>query len=55
MFRGAQARGVPIKGEHALAGGVWASYSGLTVLRIAEVTDNTTGRTRYQSFIRKNR
>jgi beta-amylase len=56
---------VAIKGENALAGGVtgdhgwdnienafrWASYNGLTVLRIGEVTDNPTGRTRYQRFI----
>jgi hypothetical protein len=56
---------VPIKGENALAPGAtcphgwdnienafkWASYNGLTVLRIGEVTDNETGRSRYQGFI----
>jgi beta-amylase len=65
--QGAAAQGVTIKGENALSGGVtsdggwnhienvftWAPYVGLTVLRIGEVTDNDTGRRRYQQFIEK--
>ena len=59
--------GVPIKGENALAGGVtthagwdnivnaltWASYSGLTVLRMEQVTWNQTGRDRYAGVIQQ--
>ncbi len=61
----AEAQGVTIKGENALAGGAtnntgwdnienafeWASYSGMTVLRINQVTDGGTGQARYQNFI----
>lgn len=61
----AQAQNVVIKGENALAGGVtwdggWdnienafdhAAYSGMTVLRINQVTDGGTGQYRYQNFI----
>lgn len=61
----AAAQGVTIKGENALAGGVtwdggwdnivnafqYASYSGMTVLRINQVTDGGTGQARYQQFI----
>ena len=57
--------GVSIKGENALAGGVtthagwnnienaltWASYSGLTVLRMEQVTWNGVGRQRYEQVI----
>jgi hypothetical protein len=62
---GAAAQGVTIKGENALSGGVnsnlgWnnienafnhASYTGLTVLRVGDVTGNNTGQSRYSSFI----
>ena len=65
VAQAADADQVTIKGENALAGGVtsdhgwdnienafkWASYNGLTVLRIGEVTDNPVGRTRYQRLI----
>lgn len=61
----AAAQGVTIKGENALSGGVtwdggWdnienafanASYSGMTVLRINQVTDGGVGQQRYQQFI----
>lgn len=61
----AGAMGVDLKGENALAGGVqtdngwdnienaftWTSYNGLTVLRLSNVTANTTGRNRYAQFI----
>lgn len=61
----ASERNVPIKGENALAGGAttdggwdnienafnWASYSGLTVLRINQVTTGGTGQYRYNRFI----
>jgi beta-amylase len=61
----AAAQGVTIKGENALAGGVtsdtgwdnienafdYASYSGMTVLRINQVTDGGTGQYRYDQFI----
>ena len=67
LAQAAEAKRVTIKGENALSGGVtydhgwdnienafqWASYNGLTVLRIGEVTDNTTGKIRYQRFIGK--
>jgi hypothetical protein len=62
---GASDQGVPIKGENALNGGVqsntgwnnienafnWASYSGLTVLRINDVTSGGTGQYRMGNFI----
>ncbi|AJQ93792.1 family 14 glycosylhydrolase [Gynuella sunshinyii] len=62
---GATAQGVTIKGENALAGGVasdngwnnienaftWSGYSGLTILRIGDVTNGGTGQNRYTSFI----
>ncbi len=62
---GAAAQGVTIKGENALSGGVnsntgwnnienafsYASYAGLTVLRIGDVTNNGTGQSRYSSFV----
>lgn len=58
-------QGVPIKGENALAGGVtndngwdnienafdYASYSGMTVLRINQVATGGTGQYRYEQFI----
>ncbi|MCH8529907.1 MAG: family 14 glycosylhydrolase [Saccharospirillum sp.] len=61
----AGALGVDLKGENALAGGVqtdtgwdnienaftWTSYNGLTVLRLSNVTENSTGRNRYAQFI----
>ena len=61
----AEAQGVKIKGENALSSGVtdgtgWdnienafthASYSGMTVLRINQVTGGGTGQGRYQQFI----
>ncbi len=61
----AEAKGIPIKGENALAGGVhsdfgwdkinnafqWASYTGLTVLRIGDVTNNGTGQYRFSQLI----
>lgn len=63
----AAAQGISIKGENALSGGVesdsgwnnvdnafqWASYTGMTVLRIGNVTYNNTGKTRYGQFIDK--
>ncbi|MFT5756298.1 MAG: beta-amylase [Alteromonadaceae bacterium] len=65
VANGAAAQGVTIKGENALSGGVssnvgwdniensfsFASYSGLTVLRVGDVT-NGTGKSRYSSFIK---
>ncbi len=65
VAEGASDQDVTIKGENALAGGVhsdsgwnnienafnYASYSGLTVLRIGDVTNNGTGQNRYTSFI----
>ena len=62
---GAADQNVVIKGENALAGGVgtntgwnnienaftFASYSGMTVLRINNVTTGGTGQSRYSSFI----
>ena len=64
----AKRQGVTIKGENALAGGVandhgwnniinafdFASYTGLTTLRIGEVAGGT-GQARYSDFIRKYR
>lgn len=61
----AAAKGVDIKGENALSGGVesdfgwdkinnafqWASYSGLTVLRIGNVTNGGTGQYRFTQLI----
>lgn len=61
-------QGVTIKGENALAGLVtanngwdniqnafdFASYSGMTVLRINQVTGGGTGQSRYQNFITNN-
>ncbi|GGX41509.1 family 14 glycosylhydrolase [Saccharospirillum salsuginis] len=58
-------QGVPIKGENALAGGAttdtgwdnienafdYASYSGMTVLRINQVATGGTGQYRYEQFI----
>ncbi len=63
---GARARGVAIMGENALDGGVasdfgwgrienafrYAPYTGLTVLRIGQVTGDAFGQGRYKSFIR---
>ena len=60
----AESQGVTIKGENALSGGVetdygwdkienafqWASYAGLTVLRLGNITSGT-GYTRYSSLI----
>lgn len=65
VAREARTQGVTIKGENALSGGVlgelgWANiadafahapYTGLTVLRIEEVTDNPFGRDHYRQFI----
>jgi len=65
VSREAERQGVPIKGENALAGGAttdsgwdnienafnWASYSGLTVLRIGQVTTGGTGQYRFSRFI----
>jgi len=64
----AKRQGVVIKGENALSSGVtsdhgWdkinnafnASYSGLTILRIGEVSSGGTGQSRYADFIRKYR
>ena len=65
LAAGAQARGVAIMGENALDAGVgtdfgWgridnafrhASYTGLTVLRIGQVTDNSFGKNKYRDFI----
>jgi beta-amylase len=68
VFQAAQDRGVTVKGESALSGGVqnehgwdniekvfqWATYNGLTVLRIANVTTGSDiGQRRYQDFITK--
>jgi hypothetical protein len=60
----ADSQGVTIKGENALSGGVtttfgwdqienaftWASYSGLTVLRLENIVSDT-GKTRYEQLI----
>lgn len=65
VANGAAVQGVTVKGENALSGGVssnvgWnnienafnhASYTGLTVLRVGNVTNNNTGQSRYSSFI----
>jgi len=65
VAREAKIQGVVIKGENALSGGVlgdqgWANirdafahapYTGLTVLRIGEVTANEFGREHYRQFI----
>lgn len=66
VARGAANKGVVIKGENALEGGVvsdrgwdnirnafqWSAYTGLTVLRInAVTTDSELGRRRYRDFI----
>ncbi|MFT7562202.1 MAG: beta-amylase [Flavobacteriales bacterium] len=65
MANGAAAQNVSIKGENALAGGVttdtgwnnienafnYASYSGMTVLRIGNVATGGTGQNRYSNFI----
>jgi hypothetical protein len=63
----AEANGIKVKGENALAGEIgnhagwnninnafqWASYSGLTVLRIMQVTDdNSVGKNRFAQLIR---
>ncbi len=59
--------GVPIKGENALAGGVydssawdnmenaiqWASYEGLTVLRMNDIASSPIGQTRFRELIQK--
>lgn len=64
----AAAQGVTIKGENALSGGAtsdagwdnvvnafdYASYTGMTVLRVGEVASGT-GQTRYSQFIQKYR
>lgn len=64
----AASQGVTIKGENALAGLVtsnagwdniqnaftFASYSGMTILRINQVTDGGTGQWRYENFITDN-
>lgn len=64
----AKRQGVTIKGENALAGGItndsgwnnilnafdFASYTGLTTLRIGEVAGGT-GQSRYSDFIHRNR
>ncbi|MCG8571700.1 MAG: family 14 glycosylhydrolase [Spirochaetes bacterium] len=63
----AENQNIVIKGENALPGGVtsdsgwnnienafdWASYIGFTALRISQVTNDYTGRTRYEQFIDK--
>lgn len=63
---GAAARGLTLKGENALAEGVnseegwnrienvfrWSHYSGFTVLRIGDVTDNEIGHRRYEGLIK---
>ncbi len=63
----AENQGITVKGENALSGGVmddtgwdninnafdWSAYTGLTVLRMSNITDNDTGRTRYQQFVQK--
>jgi len=65
VAEGAADKGVVIKGENALAGGVatqtgwnnienafrYASYEGMTVLRIGDVTNGGTGQSRYSQFI----
>lgn len=65
VANGASDQGVSIKGENALSGGAnsnagwdnienafsYASYSGLTILRIGDVTNNGTGQSRYSTFI----
>lgn len=63
----AASHAVEIKGENALSGGVrthdgwnnidnavqWASYTGLTTLRINDVTWDSIGRSRYENFIQR--
>lgn len=65
VANGAEKQGVEIKGENALAGGVasnngwdnianaftFASYTGMTVLRVGDVTSGGTGQFRYTQFI----
>ena len=65
VAEGAKNQGVTIKGENALSGGInsdngwnnienaftYASYSGLTVLRMGNVTNGGTGQSRYSSFL----
>ena len=65
VAQGAADKGIVIKGENALAGGVatqtgwnnienafaYASYAGMTVLRIGDVTSGGTGQSRYSQFI----
>lgn len=65
VAEGAADKGVVIKGENALAGGVatqtgwnnienafrYASYAGMTVLRVGDVTNGGTGQSRYSQFI----
>lgn len=65
VANGAAKQGVEIKGENALAGGVgsnngwdnianaftFASYTGMTVLRVGNVTSGGTGQSRYTQFI----
>jgi beta-amylase len=65
VAQGAAAQGVPIKGENALAGGAqthtgwnnienafsYASYSGMTILRINQVATGGVGQSRYTNFI----
>jgi hypothetical protein len=66
VAEGAADKGIVIKGENALAGGVendhgwdniwnafhWAAYTGLTVLRIDDVTTGSAdGQSRYRDFI----
>jgi hypothetical protein len=65
VAQAAQAAGVTIKGENALNGGVrndagwnnienafcYAPYSGLTVLRINDVTEDSTGKNRYKCLL----
>ncbi|TBR40969.1 glycosyl hydrolase family protein [Marinomonas agarivorans] len=65
VANGAEKQGVEIKGENALAGGVasdngwdnitnaftFASYTGMTVLRVGGVTSGGTGQSRYTQFI----
>jgi len=65
VANGAAKQGVVVKGENALAGGVgsnngwnnienafsFASYTGMTVLRVGDVTSGGTGQFRYSKFI----
>ncbi|MCF6193442.1 MAG: family 14 glycosylhydrolase [Kangiellaceae bacterium] len=68
VANGAADQNVNIKGENALSGGVasgggwdnienafnFAAYSGLTILRIGDVTSGGTGQSRYSNFISNN-